>query len=542
MAPRDANLLKSSISLVGLQLFSRLFTFGLNQTLFRLVSPSAYGTAAIQFEFMLSTILFLSREGVRNTLLRAHEDKMKAKSGVTNLSFLPIALGIPLAILMTSLYGTHARREVQQQPHFTISIWIYALAAFVELLSEPMHNTAMSELRTDVRVKAEGLGVTVKTVLTFLVLYYDSRHPSGGDVALLAFALGQLSYSVCVVAKYIAHYGARHLVPKISPHIKDKGQALLDPSLLGLSMSMTIQSVVKHFLTEGDKFILSWFSPLQDQGGYAIAVNYGSLIARIGFQPVEETLRVFFSRTLSPPIQENTSAALRPKQEGLITAARTLISLLAIQISFSLLLIAFAPPYLPLLLRVLLPPRYLETSAPIVLRAWIYYIPFLAINGGLEAFVSSVARPTDLARQSRFMALFSALYISTAVAFYRFTTLGDASLVYANIINLSARIAYCIHFTSRYYSSNNSKQILSWPRASPPIPFLLATVVSGWMVRMNSQEIQVAESDLGLRFLFRRGTISHIGYGAALSVICLSIWWKTQAHFISMTLPRKKES
>lgn len=38
---------------------------------------------------------------------------------------------------------------------------------------------------------------------------------------------------------------------------------------------MTYQSVVKLLLTEGDKVILSWFSPLQDQGGYAIAVNYG---------------------------------------------------------------------------------------------------------------------------------------------------------------------------------------------------------------------------------------------------------------------------
>lgn len=41
---------------------------------------------------------------------------------------------------------------------------------------------------------------------------------------------------------------------------------------------MTLQSLVKHFLTEGDKMVLSWFSPLQDQGGYAIAVNYGPLI------------------------------------------------------------------------------------------------------------------------------------------------------------------------------------------------------------------------------------------------------------------------
>lgn len=48
-----------------------------------------------------------------------------------------------------------------------------------------------------------------------------------------------------------------------------------DPSLLNLSAAMTGQSVVKHFLTEGDKFLVSRLSPLADQGGYAVASNYG---------------------------------------------------------------------------------------------------------------------------------------------------------------------------------------------------------------------------------------------------------------------------
>lgn len=50
-----------------------------------------------------------------------------------------------------------------------------------------------------------------------------------------------------------------------------------DPQLLSLSMAMTGQSVVKHFLTEGDKFLVSRLSPLEDQGGYAVASNYGTL-------------------------------------------------------------------------------------------------------------------------------------------------------------------------------------------------------------------------------------------------------------------------
>jgi len=42
---------------------------------------------------------------------------------------------------------------------------------------------------------------------------------------------------------------------------------------------MTMQSLVKHFLTEGDKFVVTQISPLADQGGYAVASNYGVCIA-----------------------------------------------------------------------------------------------------------------------------------------------------------------------------------------------------------------------------------------------------------------------
>jgi len=48
-----------------------------------------------------------------------------------------------------------------------------------------------------------------------------------------------------------------------------------------------------------------------------------------------------------------------------------------------------------------LPPTFLSTSAPKVLGAWVWYIPVLAINGGLEAFWSSVAGRKEIGKQSR---------------------------------------------------------------------------------------------------------------------------------------------
>jgi oligosaccharide translocation protein RFT1 len=58
--------------------------------------------------------------------------------------------------------------------------------------------------------------------------------------------------------------------------IPSKKNTYFDGELLQLSGAMTAQSVVKHFLTEGDKLLVSRLSPLADQGGYAIASNYGA--------------------------------------------------------------------------------------------------------------------------------------------------------------------------------------------------------------------------------------------------------------------------
>jgi oligosaccharide translocation protein RFT1 len=130
---------------MALQLLSRLFTFALNQALLRLASPSAFGAAAIQFELILSTILFLSREGVRNALLRVGQD-VSADSRIRrmNLSFLPIALGIPLALVTSVAYAQYASVEMKRQPYFHEAISIYAVAAVAELLSEPLYNVFVS--------------------------------------------------------------------------------------------------------------------------------------------------------------------------------------------------------------------------------------------------------------------------------------------------------------------------------------------------------------------------------------------------------------
>ncbi|KAK7035777.1 Rft protein-domain-containing protein [Favolaschia claudopus] len=523
----SSGLVRQLRSLIGLQVLSRGVTFLLNRALLGIASPGAYGTAAIQFELISSTILFLSREGVRNALLRVKPAQDGSWSS-GNLSFLPIVMGIPLALATTVGYAQFAAQETKMQPGFYNALGLYSLAAVLELCCEPMHNQAMAESKTHIRVSAEGMGVTLKTCVTYAVLLYDSAAKLDGRLALLAFALGQLSYSLVLLLVYLSHYGISVLFPKSA----QKGT--VESGIFRLSLTMTSQSVIKHFLTEGDKLVLGWFSPLKDQGGYALAVNYGSLIARIVFQPIEETSRIRFSKMLASP----------SSTEVFETASSALTALLSIQTSLSLILLVFGTAYLPIVLPVLLPRQYLATSAPHVLSAWVWYIPVLALNGGVEAFISSVSSPGDLNLQSWWMGAFSVVYIGAAIQLYGLQ-FGDTSLVFANIINLSARIAFAVYFISAYFTRNNAHSHLRWRTTLPGWRHCLVSVGAGILVRLSERRLDisrtVARAGSGISVLRNKNVLMHIAVGGVLGIACLATWWFTEGRkHISRTQKRAK--
>jgi oligosaccharide translocation protein RFT1 len=137
----------------------------------------------------------------------------------------------------------------------------------------------------------------------------------------------------------------------------------------------------------------------------------GSLVARIVFQPIEEMGRVFFSKVLSDPSTQGQN------RKSLQQASSALLSLVNVQLSFTVILAAFGPLYMSIALQILLPQQYFSTSAPSILSAWIWYIPVLAVNGGLEAFVSSAATTDDLNRQSRYAIRSSSFFLTKKLTY-----------------------------------------------------------------------------------------------------------------------------
>jgi len=240
-------------ALVLLQAASRVVTFVLNQALVRLASPAVFGTAAIQFELLLSSILFLCREGVRLALLRAPQSSQVAPSPTSklenpkpakgkkpakpakptrdptpereppltvaedsrlasNISTLPFLGGIPIALGFALFYYKQANDETSSQPNFLPAIAVYVVAAIIELAAEPLYIRAQNELQFGLRVTTEGTGVILRTLTTVAILL---GAPTRWN--LLAFALGQLAYALSVFVVYWNAYrsesGALRLWP-----------------------------------------------------------------------------------------------------------------------------------------------------------------------------------------------------------------------------------------------------------------------------------------------------------------------------------------
>ncbi|KAH9032835.1 Rft-1-domain-containing protein [Lactarius hengduanensis] len=488
LPPTHLRLLSASLtsvsSLVFLQLFSRIFTFR-SQPGPRAPChpPQTFGTRnQSNSSYCSRTTLFPVPRG------RAHRPAAPAERAF-RLNLTPQHIALLPAYVCAS--------AVRDQQHFHLSVSIYAFAAALELAAAPLYIRAQNELRVDVRVRAEGAAVFSKTLATFLGLAFAP--PS----------IGRSSLSL------------RDRLPTPSP--RDRGHkkdAYFDQELLHLSGAMTAQSVVKHFLTEGDKLLISRLSPLADQGGYAIASNYGSLVARVVFQPIEETSRIFFSKSLS---SSSSSSSSENDQEALQTAVELLSTLLLLFTHFLLLLLVFGPPYLPLATALVLPPRYQQTSAPRILRAFRFYLPAMAYNGVLEAFLASVCTPADLRAQSRMMAAASAALIATALAGARVFGAGDVALVWANTASMAVRALYAWRFARKFcearavpHRQRETERALGLAALRPPLGVLVAFAAAAVCTRWSA----AAHADVRLSLWAQRW---HVAMGSACLGVCLVV-------------------
>ena len=227
--------------------------------------------------------------------------------------------------------------------------------------------------------------------------------------------------------------------------------------------------------------VLAALSSLEDQGIYSLASNYGGLIARIIFQPLEESSRNLFSTLLSPDEEGKRNAA------RVRIAKSHLIDLLHIYQLLSILIFPIGPVMIPQVLQILGGRQWTSPKVGDLLSLYCYYIPFLAFNGITEAFVSSAADASAIRRQTAWMGAFSACYALAAYLFLEAWSMGAYGLVLANIVNMVVRTIWSYRFIQSFLCRHgDGLQVREV--GIRPVSYILGAITTGAMMAWSFLE------------------------------------------------------
>ncbi|XP_044109326.1 protein RFT1 homolog isoform X3 [Neovison vison] len=331
-----------------LQVLFRVITFVLNAFVLRFLSKEIVGIVNVRLTLLYSTTIFLAREAFRRACLSGGPQRDWGQT--FNLLWLTVPLGV-----FWSLFLGWVWLRLLEVPdpnvvsHYGTGVVVFGLSAVVELLGEPFWVLAQAQMFVRLKVIAESLSVILKSVLTaFLVLWL----PHWG---LYIFSLAQLLYTTVLVLCYVIYFtkllGSAEsnkqqslpifrmtdLLPSVT-----RSRAFVNWNEAKLTWSFFKQSFLKQILTEGERYVMTFLNVLNfgDQGVYDIVNNLGSLVARLIFQPIEESFYIFFAKVL-----ERGKDATLQKQEDVAVAATVLESLLKLALLTGLTITIFGFAY-----------------------------------------------------------------------------------------------------------------------------------------------------------------------------------------------------
>ena len=512
----------------------RLITFVLNQLMISFTSPEIFGLAAISFELLLSTLLFLSREGIRLACLREEIISPNQRQLVVNvravsdldfsvdfrvnsatiycstlqISWVPsIILVAVLLLLSVFQLEIKAFFSVSRDLEFSV-VMMYCAGALLENMGEPWVNTFQSATLYGPRLKASTIAIFVRSAVTFVTVVYFSMGIRGfgyaqmahGATLFLTLALYSDSFTVNDVPSKMIDFLPRMISPAkfSSSHSKPPrrfyeiilGNRLIDLRTAQIALSATISSLLKHLLTEADKIALSLTSSSHNQGVFAVSNNYGSLVARMIFFPIEESSRTAFSKLATKTMglkgsNEDEISLMKsaPAYDGNIvdnihmqkdsaatsttagasdsdcdgetsvsisseTAARIeledlLVQLVQVVSSIGVMFLVFGPLYSRVVVRLLFSKDYIGEDSVRTLAAVCVNVFVLALNGILEAFVHAAAPPSAFRTVNFGFVMGFIVYVLSLGPLIK--ALGTCGLVLSGSLSMIVRIFCSCH-------------------------------------------------------------------------------------------------
>lgn len=495
--PATSSFQNGFVRLFGSQLLTRIVTFVLNVAIARSLSTASYGVAAVQFHLINSSIVFLAREGVRRSCMRSSQDDAALVAG----SLVALPAGFLLAIAAGLFF--HAR-------HNTPAV-MQCLAAFIEVLSEPMYVYATSKGWFAMRTGCEAAAMVAKNVASVWLLHAASNDRGTFETfetfETMAVSWGQVVYGCVllgcfVVGTWVARAGN---LPKVSDikHLRVSG------SFYTFYATFTFQAMGKLVLAEGSKAVLAVVTSPAVQGIYGLVNNLGSLVVRTLFQPFEELVFVTFSHARDTGRKDE-----REKQRLLLSNLMETVCIVGGIVA------AFGPSYAYVALRLLYGPRWASSDAPRALGYYSIYVALLAVNGTLEAFLHGVADQKNLMKNNVALILASLAHMGLSVAMVR--AHGAVGLLVADGVNMMLRIAYSCAFVDAYFKKECGG--LRGTGLTPSWQIMLSLGVAGAAARasegvfLSVGQVAVDQSTPSLIDMGR-----HVGVGCVLLAAVLIV-------------------
>ena len=440
----------------------------------------------------------LNREGIRLAVLQIRDiDELIIFKRISTISVAPFFILCILSIGIIYFYSVF-RASVSLSV-----VVLYCLGAMMEVLAEPMYNMYYNKLQLLPRVRAETISVTCRSVVTFFLIVIF-------DFGVLGFGLAQFVYGLVYLLVMTWHVSmvmvAGNPLTVSSFLLSWKGAATIvwsntfnvlfrgfpsDPWIT-LAIYATGSSVLKHMLTEGDKILLSLTANHYNQGIYAITSNYGSLVARIIFQPVEESCRLAFAGILSTassggvlataaskfnlfalyPIRDTRDAidkqSVTNDKNVLIELSQLLSLVLESMSLFAIIFPVIGAFYTELLIKLFLGPKWYAQETVDTLSSFCCYLYVLGINGISESFVHVVMSPSSIFSFNIALIVSWIVFVSAAIPLMN--KYGTSGIVIANAIGMMVRASFNLYFIQSFISfAGNQCTISAFPETHPTV-------------------------------------------------------------------------
>lgn len=484
-----------------------MISFFSNTTILRYCVPDIFAVVTLWWELGLSMILFLGKEGSRGALLRfpisntAEVDlkprgKLKPEGKVNETSHVGVDneqlqklitlayLPFPYVLLLYILFILYSYM-VDSLPSFSVTSPLLLLTSLLlQFISEPYYLLFQTTGNFQVRLFVESCCTFQRNLLlVILIVCKNSGEKLTVEECFWMFAITQILADLLALFIYHVHkirsFPGLKMLPTFASvrrcYSYFGNQAVLakeEKKVLDVAKTLTISNVAQQFLNQGDLLLLSMMhdSPLKgpldssqtvlaSKGLFSIANNYASILPRILFQPIEESIFIHYSTCETP----GNLDLLRSWFKG--------------EIYVCLFAITFGP-FLTLPVAQLLLGNSSENIEDIrilsrIFQVWCFYLPLLAINGILDAYLTAKSDASALSQyQKRLIYCTLAFFVLVAYPltifrefFFSHTPFAiPGTVLFMNILNATLRI------TLQITRNREMKLNLSFP--SPWIVFL----------------------------------------------------------------------